>query len=116
MLSENLNTQQSFRSCSKSAPFCSTKSAAVASLCSHLISAKREGPLTSLPATTYAFISSRTFMSEEEQQKWKEGALSATKNAPAGLRKQYESQIERFLDPSSAEGECVIREGSVAIL
>ncbi|RDX50177.1 GMC oxidoreductase [Lentinus brumalis] len=67
--------------------------------------AKREGPLTSLPATTYAFISSRTFMSEEEQQKWKEGALSAAKNAPAGLRKQYESQIERFLDPSSAEGE-----------
>ncbi|KAI0702954.1 GMC oxidoreductase [Cerioporus squamosus] len=69
--------------------------------------AKREGPLTSTPATTCAFISSKTFMSEEARQKWKESALSAAQDAPKGLRKQYESQIQRFFDPSSAEGEVV---------
>ncbi|RPD63910.1 GMC oxidoreductase [Lentinus tigrinus ALCF2SS1-6] len=67
--------------------------------------AERKGPLTSAPATTCAFISSRTFMSEEQQQKWKEGALSAAQNAPTGLRKQYESQVQRFSNPSSAEGQ-----------
>lgn len=48
-------------------------------------------------------------MSEEQQQKWKESALSVAKGAPAGLRKQYDIHIQRFLDPSSAEGEYVKR-------
>ncbi|TFK84290.1 GMC oxidoreductase [Polyporus arcularius HHB13444] len=66
---------------------------------------QRQGPLSAPPLSVVAFFPSETFMSPEQRQKWKEGALAAMQDAPEGLRKQYEVQIRRFAAPSSPEGE-----------
>ncbi len=75
----------------------------------NLHSQQRQGPLSAPPLSVVAFFPSVTFMSPEQRQKWKEGALAAMQDAPEGLRKQYEVQIRRFADPSSPEGEYVHR-------
>lgn len=67
----------------------------------------RQGPLASAPAATFAFIPSKTFMSAEQQQAWKDSAVAAAENASSGLKKQYETQIQLFFDQSSPEAEYV---------
>ena len=55
-----------------------------------------------------SFIPAKTLLSEQQRQKWAEGVRTAVKDLSPGVKKQYESQIERFHDfGTSAEGECV---------
>ncbi|TFK85975.1 GMC oxidoreductase [Polyporus arcularius HHB13444] len=76
----------------------------------------RQGPLASSAASTFAFIPSKTFMSAEQQQAWKDSALSAAEHTPSGLKKQYETQIRLFSDRSSPEAEIIPFPGMIPFL
>ena len=54
------------------------------------------------------FVPATTFLPAQEQQTWTRGARKTLEQAPPNLRKQYDIQIKRFLDPSSAEAQYVI--------
>ncbi|KAI0743801.1 GMC oxidoreductase [Daedaleopsis nitida] len=65
----------------------------------------KQGPLTSSPAFTFSFVPARTFLTDEQQEKWTSGARAVMEKAAPGLKKQYATQLKYFHDPSSAEGE-----------
>ncbi|KAI8977772.1 GMC oxidoreductase [Trametes punicea] len=68
----------------------------------------RLGYLSSALVSSFAFIPAASFLSEELIAQWKEAALAAAKEAPSGLRKQLELQIQWFLDPESVEAELLL--------
>lgn len=70
-----------------------------------MYSQTRQGPLSSAPAATFAFIPSQTFMSSQQQQKWKDSVAATIHDAPSGLQKQYATEIQQFFDPSWPEAE-----------
>ncbi|OSD08629.1 GMC oxidoreductase [Trametes coccinea BRFM310] len=63
------------------------------------------GYLSSGLAAVFGYLPAKAFASEEQLAQWKADALAAAKNAPPGLRKQLEIQIDWFLKPDSAESE-----------
>ena len=65
----------------------------------------KQGPLSSSPAFTFSFVPAKTFLTDEQQEKWTSGAREAMEKAAPGLQKQYATQVKYFRDPSSAEGE-----------
>ncbi|KAL7283580.1 hypothetical protein ACG7TL_003015 [Trametes sanguinea] len=63
--------------------------------------------LASPPAALFGFLPANAFMGSEQREQWKAIVTSATQEAPASLKKQYELQTEWFEDSSVAEGEVV---------
>ncbi|OSD08624.1 GMC oxidoreductase [Trametes coccinea BRFM310] len=63
--------------------------------------------LASPPAALFGFLPAKAFMGNEQREQWKAIVTSATQEAPASLKKQYELQTEWFEDSSVAEGEVV---------
>ncbi|RPD63903.1 hypothetical protein L227DRAFT_608433 [Lentinus tigrinus ALCF2SS1-6] len=53
-----------------------------------------------------SFVPAKSLLSEQRQVKWVKGSRGAAKNLSPAIQKQYEKQIERFMDfATSAEGE-----------
>ncbi|KAI0709499.1 GMC oxidoreductase [Earliella scabrosa] len=67
--------------------------------------AAKQGVLSTTPAALCAFIPPKTIATEERLQQWKEKAAQSVQNAPPGLKKQLELQLQWLLDPSSAVAE-----------
>ncbi|KAI9057886.1 GMC oxidoreductase [Trametes sanguinea] len=65
----------------------------------------QRGYLSSGLAAVFGYLPAKAFASEEQLANWKQEALAFAKNAPPGLRKQLEIQIDWFLKPDSAESE-----------
>ncbi|KAI0743800.1 GMC oxidoreductase [Daedaleopsis nitida] len=67
---------------------------------------KKQGPMIAVAAaSSYSFIPASTFMSMRQIEKWTNGAQAVKEQAPAGLQKQYDTQIKLFRHLASAEGE-----------
>ena len=63
--------------------------------------------MAAVAATSFSFIPASTFMTEQQMERWTHGAHAVKERAPAGLQKQYDTQIKLFRDLASAEGEYV---------
>ncbi|CDO72925.1 GMC oxidoreductase [Trametes cinnabarina] len=63
------------------------------------------GYLSSGLAAVFGYLPARAFATEAQLAEWKQRALAIAKEAPHGLRKQLEIQIDWFLNPESAESE-----------
>ncbi|KAI0672994.1 GMC oxidoreductase [Trametes maxima] len=65
----------------------------------------QQGYLSSALAVLFGFLPSRLFSTEEQLNDWKQKATVLIADAPVGLKKQLELQIQWFLDAESAEAE-----------
>ncbi|KAI9057888.1 GMC oxidoreductase [Trametes sanguinea] len=63
--------------------------------------------LASPPTALFGFLPAQAFMEDEQRSEWKAIAIATAENAPAGLKKLVDLQIEWFEDPSVAEGEII---------
>ncbi|KAI0707691.1 GMC oxidoreductase [Earliella scabrosa] len=67
----------------------------------------RKGYLTSGFSSLFAFVPLRVWTTEEQRDRWKTMAHQSIEEAPQGLKKQLEMQLQWLSDPSSAEGEVI---------
>ena len=74
---------------------------------SQLPSKSRKGYLTSGFSSLFAFVPLRVWTTDEQRDRWKTMARQSIEEAPQGLNKQLEMQLQWLSDPSSAEGEYV---------